>query len=188
MVVVIAFKVEFVKVSNCEWMVRLSDCYIVNANCSDQVYCGWLIKWDVKRETIQLAELCLTIWKIISGNTGWYLVCISWHCLVLGGTRSSKGLFACMWLLLLFIDPSQVSWQSLHSVVPQPLCLACHRNADNQYIKWYQWAKRWKRQAFHLRTVQLLLPKIFCSQETQPDPFRRKAFQLHTLRILLCSC
>ena len=29
--------------------------------------------------------------------TGWYLVSISWNCLVLGGTVSAKGLYACMY-------------------------------------------------------------------------------------------
>ena len=41
----------------------------------DQVYCAWLIKWVVKREIIQLAELCLSRWWIISG-TWWYWVSI----------------------------------------------------------------------------------------------------------------
>ena len=30
-------------------------------------------------------------------NTGWYLVSISWNCLVLGGTGSAKGLYACIY-------------------------------------------------------------------------------------------
>ena len=30
-------------------------------------------------------------------DTGWYLVSISWHCLVLGGTWSAKGLYACIY-------------------------------------------------------------------------------------------
>ena len=34
----------------------------------DQVHCAWLIKWVVKREIIQLAELCLTRWWILSGS------------------------------------------------------------------------------------------------------------------------
>ena len=29
-------------------------------------------------------------------NTGWYFVSISWYCLVLGGTGSAKGLYACI--------------------------------------------------------------------------------------------
>ena len=48
----------------------------------DQVYCAWLIKWVIKRESIQLAELCLTRWWIISG-TWWYWVrcyrCLTSH-------------------------------------------------------------------------------------------------------------
>ena len=39
----------------------------------DQVYCAWLIKWVVKSEIVQLAELCLTRWWIIS-DTWWYWV------------------------------------------------------------------------------------------------------------------
>ena len=31
-------------------------------------------------------------------DTGWYLVSISWNCLVLGGTGSAKGLYACIYL------------------------------------------------------------------------------------------
>ena len=49
----------------------------------DQVYCAWLIKWVVKREIIQLTELCLTRWWIISG-TWWYWVSIWRYWLVLG--------------------------------------------------------------------------------------------------------
>ena len=49
----------------------------------DQVYCAWLIKWVVKWEIIQLAELCLTRWWIISG-TWWYWVSIWQYWLVLG--------------------------------------------------------------------------------------------------------
>ena len=30
-------------------------------------------------------------------DTGWYLVSISWYCLVLGGTWSAKGLYACIY-------------------------------------------------------------------------------------------
>ena len=30
-------------------------------------------------------------------DTGWYLVSISWYCLVLGGTGSAKGLYACIY-------------------------------------------------------------------------------------------
>ena len=30
-------------------------------------------------------------------NTGWYLVSISWYCLILGGTWSAKGLYACIY-------------------------------------------------------------------------------------------
>ena len=30
-------------------------------------------------------------------DTGWYLVSISWYCLVLGGTGSAKGLCACIY-------------------------------------------------------------------------------------------
>ena len=29
-------------------------------------------------------------------DTGWYLVSISWYCLVLGGTGSTKGLYLCI--------------------------------------------------------------------------------------------
>ena len=71
----------------------------------DHVYCAWLIKSVVKREIIQLTELCLARWWIISG-TWWYWVTIwrywlvlgiSWYCLVLGGTWSAKGLYACIY-------------------------------------------------------------------------------------------
>ena len=31
-------------------------------------------------------------------DTGWYLVSISWYCLVLGGTGPAKGLYACIYL------------------------------------------------------------------------------------------
>ena len=30
-------------------------------------------------------------------DTGWYLVSISWYCLLLGGTGSAKGLYACIY-------------------------------------------------------------------------------------------
>ena len=30
-------------------------------------------------------------------DTGWCLVSISWYCLVLGGTGSAKGLYACIY-------------------------------------------------------------------------------------------
>ena len=30
-------------------------------------------------------------------DTGWYLVSISWYCLVLGGTWSAKGSYACIY-------------------------------------------------------------------------------------------
>ena len=72
----------------------------------DQIYCAWLIKWVIKREIIQLAELCLTRWWIISGSwwvwvSMWryWLVLgqLSWYCLVLGGTGSAKGLYACIY-------------------------------------------------------------------------------------------
>ena len=49
----------------------------------DQVYCAWLLKWVVKRETIQLAELCFTRLWIIS-CTWWYWVSIWRYWLVLG--------------------------------------------------------------------------------------------------------
>ena len=73
----------------------------------NQVYCVWLIKWVVKREIIQLTELCLTRWWIISG-TWWYWVSIWRYWLVLGqyklvllGIRwymVSKGL-VCLYIL-----------------------------------------------------------------------------------------
>ena len=47
----------------------------------DQIHCAWLITWVVKRETIQLAELCLTRWWILSG-IWWYWVSIWWYWLV----------------------------------------------------------------------------------------------------------
>ena len=31
-------------------------------------------------------------------DTGWYLVSLSWYCLVLGGTGSAKG-FVCLYIL-----------------------------------------------------------------------------------------
>ena len=67
----------------------------------DHAYCGWPIKWVVKKEIIQLAELCLQddeLQVVLDGtglvydDNGWYLVSISWYCLILGGTRSAKGL------------------------------------------------------------------------------------------------
>ena len=30
-------------------------------------------------------------------DTGWYLVSISWYCLLLGGAGSAKGLYACIY-------------------------------------------------------------------------------------------
>ena len=43
----------------------------------DQVYCAWLIKWVVKREIIQLAELCpMKWWIIFISCTWWYWVSI----------------------------------------------------------------------------------------------------------------
>ena len=50
--------------------------YTNNIRKLDQVYCAWLIKWVIKREIIQLTELCLTRWWIISG-TWWYWVNIN---------------------------------------------------------------------------------------------------------------
>ena len=52
----------------------------------DQVYyyCAWLIKRVVKRENVQLAEVCVTRWWIING-TWWYWVVNRWrYLLVLG--------------------------------------------------------------------------------------------------------
>ena len=34
---------------------------------------------------------------LVYDDTGWYLVGISWYCLVLCGTRSTKGLYACIY-------------------------------------------------------------------------------------------
>ena len=76
-------------------------------NKLDQVYCAWLIKWVVKREIIQLAQLCLTRWLIISG-TWRYWVSIWRYWLVLDQYklvlldirwyRVSKGL-VCLYIL-----------------------------------------------------------------------------------------
>ena len=33
----------------------------------------------------------------VNDDTGWYLVSISWYCLVLGGTGSAKGVYACIY-------------------------------------------------------------------------------------------
>ena len=73
----------------------------------DQVYSVWLIKWVVKREIIQLTELCLTRSWIISG-TWWYWDSIWRYWLVFGqfklvllGIRwymVSKGL-VCLYIL-----------------------------------------------------------------------------------------
>ena len=73
----------------------------------DQVYCAWLIKWVLKREIIQLAELCLSRWWIKSG-TWWYWISIWRYSLVLGQYklellgfrwyRVSKGL-ECLYIL-----------------------------------------------------------------------------------------
>ena len=52
-------------------------------NKLDQVYCAWLIKRVIKREIIQLAELCLTKWWI-AGGTSWHWVII--HMTILDGT------------------------------------------------------------------------------------------------------
>ena len=48
----------------------------------DQVYCAWLIEWVVKREIIQLAELCLTM------NYKWYLMVLGQYMTILAGTWS----------------------------------------------------------------------------------------------------
>ena len=76
-------------------------------NQLDQVYCAWLIKWVLKREIIQLAELCLSRWWIKSG-TWWYWISIWRYSLVLGQYklellgfrwyRVSKGL-ECLYIL-----------------------------------------------------------------------------------------
>ena len=59
-----------------------------------------------KKEIIQLAELCLQDDELqvaldgtgsVYDDNGWYLVSISWYCLILGGTRSAKGLYACIY-------------------------------------------------------------------------------------------
>ena len=73
----------------------------------DQVYCAWLINWVIRREIIQLAELCFRRWWIISG-TWWYRVSIWQYWLVLGQYklvllgirwyRVSKGL-VCLYIL-----------------------------------------------------------------------------------------
>ena len=55
----------------------------------DQVYSAWLIKWDVKREKIQLAlRYEMLNHKVIPIGTWWYLVSIQRYWLVLGSTRS----------------------------------------------------------------------------------------------------
>ena len=51
------------------YLVQVSTRRIVTGHA----YCAWLIKWVVKREIIQLTELCLRRWWIISG-TWWYWV------------------------------------------------------------------------------------------------------------------
>ena len=39
----------------------------------------------------------MTIIRYVYDDTGWYLVSISWYCLILGGTWSAKGLYACIY-------------------------------------------------------------------------------------------
>ena len=85
----------------------LSPCYLSFLMKLDQVYCAWLIKWVLKREIIQLAELCLSRWWIKSG-TWWYWISIWRYSLVLGQYklellgfrwyRVSKGL-ECLYIL-----------------------------------------------------------------------------------------
>merc|ERR1711978_90882 len=50
-------------------------------------------------------------------DNGWYLVSISWYCLILGGTGSVKGLYACIY------------WKKWRfgRVLPMP-----HRHTDNR--------------------------------------------------------
>ena len=92
----------------------------------DQVYCASLIKWVVKREIIQLAELCLSRWWIKSG-TWWYWISIWRYWLVLGQYklellgfrwyRVSKGL-VCLYILEKVeiwsgvTDASHTDWQT----------------------------------------------------------------------------
>ena len=88
---------------------QLLICRIKRKTCHklDQVYCAWLIKWVLKREIIQLAELCLSRWWIKSG-TWWYWISIWRYSLVLGQYklellgfrwyRVSKGL-VCLYIL-----------------------------------------------------------------------------------------
>ena len=59
-----------------------------------------------KKEIIPLTELCPQDDKLqvvldgtgsVYDDNGWYLVSISWYCLVLGGTWSAKGLYSCIY-------------------------------------------------------------------------------------------
>ena len=59
----------------------------------DQVYCAWLIKWVVKSEIFKLTDGTGSVYD----DTGWYLISISWYCLILGGTGSVKGWYACIY-------------------------------------------------------------------------------------------
>ena len=48
-------------------------------------------------------------------DTGWYLVSLSWYCLVLGGRGSAKGLDACIYWVNLAMGtkgetPAQIIW------------------------------------------------------------------------------
>ena len=72
-------------------------------NKLDQVCCAWLIKWVVKRKLFSWLNCAYRddeLKVVLDGtgsvydDTGWYLVSISWNCLVLGGTGSAKGLYA----------------------------------------------------------------------------------------------
>ena len=52
---------------------------------------GWTVPWDNELQVV------LDGTGSVYDNTGWYLVSISWYCLILGGTWSAKGLYACIY-------------------------------------------------------------------------------------------
>ena len=113
-----------------------------------QVYCAWLIQWVVKREIIQLTELCLTRWWIISG-TWWYWVSIWRYWLVLGQYKLvlldirwymvSKGL-VCLYILEKVeiwsgdTDAWQTDWQTSEDRATQLLSSIKHKLSHAIYL------------------------------------------------------
>ena len=56
---------------------------------------GWTVPYEMMNNKWYLIVLGQ---YMTNDDTGWYLVSISWYCLVSGGTGSGRGLYACMYI------------------------------------------------------------------------------------------